>query len=65
MLSARTLSKIVVVFAAVYIAYIGLTCPCGDESKGLYRCHLSEMYIALAIIITVLVMQNGMRLQSW
>ena len=57
----RVSSRIVVMSAAFYLAYIGLTCPC----KILYQCHLMEMYIALIIIVAVLMSHNGFRFLSY
>lgn len=57
----RVLSRIIVVIAALYLAYIGLTCPC----KILYQCHLMEMYIAIMIIVAILMAHNEFRFFSY
>ena len=50
----RVISRVFVVAAALYLAYIGLTCPCAV----LYKCHLREMYLALFVVIAVLMAHN-------
>ncbi len=54
--------KSVVAVALVYALYIGVTCPCKPE---LYSCHLSEMYLALAVVVAVMVFFNGSHLRSY
>ena len=53
---------VVVAVALVYALYIGVTCPCKPE---LYSCHLSEMYLALAVVVAVMVFFNGSNLRSY
>jgi hypothetical protein len=55
-------AKSVVAVALVYALYIGVTCPCKPE---LYSCHLSEMYLALAVVVAVMVFFNGSHLRSY
>lgn len=57
----RVVSRLVVIASGLYLAYIGLTCPC----KTLYSCHLKEMNIALAVILAVLISHNGLRFSSY
>jgi hypothetical protein len=57
----RILSRLIVIIAALYLSYIGLTCPCGI----IYQCHLMEMYIAIIIIVAVLMAHNDFRFFSY
>ena len=60
--AGRLTSRAVVIIAAFCLAYIGLTCPC---KPNLISCHLGEMYAAIAVIIGVLVANNGLRIRSY
>lgn len=57
-----TIAKGVVAAASLYVLYIGVTCPCKPQ---LYSCHLSELYVALAVIVAVLFYFNGLRVLSY
>jgi hypothetical protein len=62
----RNFCKAVVAACAIYLLYIGVTCPCGNNNdKGLYRCHLTEMYAAVTIIVGIFLYQNGARVMSY
>lgn len=57
-----SMAKLIMVLASSYVLYIGATCPC---RPNIYSCHLRELYIALACIVTVLVYFNGARVHSY
>ena len=54
------LSKFITAIACLYLLYIAVTCPCDP----LYKCHLSEMYMAVAVVVANLVFWNGLHLQG-
>lgn len=56
------LSKVLFGGAAAYLLYVGLTCPC---RPALYSCHLTQLYLAIAVLAIVLVYYNGCRVKSW
>jgi hypothetical protein len=56
------LAKTIVAVALGYALYVGITCPCKPE---LYSCHLSEMYLALAVVVVVIVYFNGTHVRSY
>lgn len=58
----RGISKAVMMCLGLYMAYIGLTCPC---SPYLYSCHLMELYIAVIVFVGILVYWNGFRFFSY
>lgn len=57
-----TLGKAIFGGAAAYLLYVGVTCPC---KPALYSCHLTQLYIAVAVLLAVIVYFNGCRLKSW
>jgi hypothetical protein len=54
--------KIIAFIALQYLAFIAATCPCRPE---LYRCHITQMYIALAVVIAIIVRFNGARVVNY
>lgn len=46
----------------LYMLYVAVTCPC---KPALYSCHLTEMYVATAGIVGVLVYFNGTKVMSY
>ena len=56
------MGKGVVAAASLYLLYIGVTCPCAPE---LYSCHLTQLYLAVIIIVAVMIYFNGLRFQSY
>lgn len=59
---AITVYKIIAFIALQYLAFIAVTCPCRPE---LYRCHITQMYVALAVVIAIVVRFNGMRVCNY
>lgn len=54
------LGKVAMCSVLAYMLYIGATCPC----KPLYKCHLSEMYVAVGAVVAILVYFNGLSVKS-
>lgn len=54
--------KIIMFIALQYLAYIAVTCPCRPE---LYKCHITQMYAAIALVIAIIVRFNGTRLMNY
>ena len=48
--------------ALAYVLYIAVTCPCKPE---LYKCHLTQIYIALSIFLAVVIYFNGFRFTNY
>ena len=59
---SRLLTRSVFVSSSLYLAYIGFTCPC---FFGLYRCHLTSLYVAIVVLLMLLVYHNGPRVTSY
>ena len=57
-----TAYKIIMFLALQYLAYIAVTCPCRPE---LYKCHITQMYAALALVIAIIVRFNGTHLTNY
>ena len=55
-------SKTIAASALVYLLYIAVTCPC---KPALYSCHLSSVYMALAVVVAVIIYYNGLRFKTW
>lgn len=54
--------KVFSVAALIYLFYIMVTCPCRPQ---LYKCHLTSIYVSLAILVLVIIYFNGLRFTSY
>lgn len=45
-----------------YLMYTMVLCPCEPE---LYKCHLTQIYGAIAVLVAIIVYFNGCRMRSY
>jgi hypothetical protein len=55
-------AKVINTSLLVYVAWIMWYCPCRPE---VFKCHLTQIYGALAIVVLVIVSFNGYRIRSY
>jgi hypothetical protein len=56
------IAKLISVAVLLYLLYIMASCPCRPE---LYKCHLTNIYVSIAILLAVLLYFNGLRFTSY
>lgn len=54
--------KAVAVGALLYLLYVTVKCPCTPQ---LFKCHLSNIYGAIAIYLAIVWYFNGFRMKSY
>jgi hypothetical protein len=55
-------SKLIVDVMLLYLLYIMHNCPCRPE---VWKCHLTNIYGALAVIVLVIISYNGTHILSY